>query len=140
MALAWGVAGGVPSGSMAPPQLIVLALLALGLQGCLVSRATFNEPLAREALAQLEVGRSDATDVVRLLGAPTEVVQLGLRFAHRYDHTVTKRTGLILIVVGFLETQTRSDRSWLFFDEQGRLTHHGTTFEAGAARYGMPWQ
>lgn len=124
----------------APAKLALLVFLALALPGCLVSRASFNEPLAPDALAGLEVGRSRATDVVALLGAPTEVVQLGLRSAYRYDYTVSKRTGLILILVGFLETQTRSDRIWLFFDEGGLLTHHGTTFESGAARHGMPWQ
>ncbi len=115
-------------------------LLCFISSGCLVSRATFNDPLERAALTQLEVGVSTAQDAVEVLGAPTEVVQLGLRSAYRYDHTVTKRTGLVLIVVGLLETQTRSDRVWLFFDERGVLSHHGSTFESGAARYGMPWQ
>lgn len=118
----------------------ILALLCLCLPSCLVSRATFNEPLGPGALVGLEVGKSTSGDVVQRLGAPTEVVQLGLRSAYRYDHTVTKRTGLVLIIVGLLEAQTRSDRVWLFFDEQGTLTHHGSTFEAGEARYGMPWQ
>lgn len=121
-------------------SLLALVLCCSTLGGCLVSRATFNDPLEPAVLAQLEVGRSTAHDAVELLGAPTEVVQLGLRSAYRYDHTVTKRTGLVLIVVGLLETQTRSDRIWLFFDERGVLSHHGSTFESGAARYGMPWQ
>ena len=121
-------------------SLLAWVLVCFTSSGCLVSRATFNDPLEPAALAQLEVGASTAQDAVELLGAPTEVVQLGLRSAYRYDHTITKRTGLVLIVVGLLETQTRSDRIWLFFDESGVLSHQGSTFESGAARYGMPWQ
>ena len=121
-------------------RIVALALLALVLQGCVVARETLNEPLWPDTLNELEAGRSTAIDVVARLGAPTEVVQLGLRSAYRYDYTVAKRTGLILIVAVFFERQTRSDRIWLFFDENGVLTHYGVTLESDTARHAMPWQ
>ena len=121
-------------------RIVALALLALVLQGCVVARETLNEPLWPDTLNELEAGRSTAIDVVARLGAPTEVVQLGLRSAYRYDYTVAKRTGLILIVAVFFERQTRSDRIWLFFDENGVLTHYGVTLESDEARHAMPWQ
>ena len=120
------------------PAALLLALALL--PGCLVSRTTVNQPLREQVLATLEPGVSTSADAVAALGAPTEVVQLGLRSAYRYDHTQTKRAGLVLILVSFLDTQSRSDRAWLFFDEEGLLTHVGLTLEADEAEYDMPWE
>ncbi len=117
---------------------IPLLLLAL-LPGCFLARSTFNEPLKPEAVARLEPGVTTSAEVMALLGAPTEVVQLGRRSAYRYDATTSKRTGLWLIVVLLSNTDTRSDRVWVFFDEAGLLTHLGSTFDAADPSYGMPW-
>jgi hypothetical protein len=118
--------------------LIVLTLAPL-LGGCFIGRATVNEPLAPPALSNLQPGVSTAREVVERLGAPNEVVQLGRRSAYRYDHSSTKITGTWLLLVGFLNTDTRTDRAWVFFDEKDVLTHVGVTLSAANAEYGMPW-
>ena len=71
---------------------VCAAALALS-TSCFVSRETTNVPLSPELVDQLEPGITTATEVAELLGAPTEVVQLGFRSAWRYDHIRAKRAG-----------------------------------------------
>jgi outer membrane protein assembly factor BamE (lipoprotein component of BamABCDE complex) len=117
----------------------LLACFAL-LPGCFLERGTINEPLDRQQLAQLTPGRTTAREVVELLGAPTEVVQLGKRSAYRYDGTIAKTAGFWLLVLVLVNKDTRSDRIWVFFDERDLLTHAGGTFAFDDASYAMPWQ
>ena len=116
------------------PLLLVLAVLP----GCFVSRSTRHRPLDTEKIASLEPGTTTAEQAVAVLGGPNEVVQLGLRSAYRYDHGVEKMAGLFLLVVGFRGVDSTEDRTWLFFDEQGVLSHMGSTLEAEDARYVLP--
>lgn len=118
------------------PLSVALAFLA---SSCFISRGTTNEPLVRRKIDALSTGTSTAKEVVAELGAPSEIVQLGQRTAYRYDYTVAKQAGLTLIVVTFLNQDTRQDRAWLFFDENSVLTHVGSTLEADDASYAMPW-
>ena len=125
---------------MKPAQSLLPVLLLVPFLGaCFVSRANVNRALDAQAVHELRPGESTADDVLDALGAPTEVVQLGRRSAWRYDHAEEKRAGLFLILVTFLNTDARADRVWVFFDEEDRLTHVGSTFEADDAAYAMPW-
>ena len=117
--------------------LLVLALLS---PSCFIARETVNEPIRRADVETLVPGTTTAREVVERLGGPNEVVQLGSRTAYRYDFTTTKRAGFTIILVSFLNDDTRSDRVWLFFDAKDVLTHAGSTLEAADARYAMPWQ
>lgn len=124
-------------------QLTRLSVCAVALacfSSCFVSRETTNVPLSAELVEQLVPGRTTATDVAELLGAPSEVVQLGFRSAWRYDHVRAKRAGFTVIVVTLMDTDARTDRVWVFFDENDLLTNVGSTFQAGGAQYQMPWQ
>jgi outer membrane protein assembly factor BamE (lipoprotein component of BamABCDE complex) len=117
----------------------LLPLLCLPLlSGCFLSNSQVNQGLDVTAYAQLEPGKTSAGEVVQLLGAPTEVVQLGKRSAYRYDHTRTKQAGLWLILVFLSGTDTQSDRAWVFFDESDVLSHVGTTFDAGLSKFAVP--
>jgi len=119
---------------------ILAALLLLGLSSCFISRTTTNVPLQRSRLDELQPGKSTAKQVVELLGAPNEVVQLGSRSAYRYDFAIMKRAGFSIIIVTFLNEDARTDRAWLFFDKDELLTHVGSTLEGNQAQYAMPWQ
>jgi outer membrane protein assembly factor BamE (lipoprotein component of BamABCDE complex) len=119
------------------------ALLALALSlltGCAVGRSADNEPLEAAELQSLRPGTTTAAEVVQLLGAPVDVVQLGRRSAYRYQFTATKRSVLFLVVLNLYNEDTRADRAWLFFDENQVLTHMGTTLEAEDVEYAMPWE
>jgi hypothetical protein len=120
--------------------LLASAAAALLLPSCFLGRSTINEPLREAVVESLVPGRSTAGDVVALLGAPVEVVQLGRRSAYRYDSTVAKRTGLFLLVVGVYNNDQQSDRVWIFLDEEGVLTHVAASYHAGEARHRLPWQ
>ncbi len=115
-------------------------LLSLLTTSCVIARTDQNEPLEADRLVALQPGTTNAREVVELLGAPVDVVQLGRRSAYRYDFTSSKRAGLFLLVVVLYNQDTRSDRAWVFFDENQVLTHVATTFQGGATRYAMPWQ
>lgn len=118
---------------------ILLLLPALLAPACFISRTSVNEPLRSAAVEGFVPGQTTAKEVVEKLGAPAEVVQLGTRTAYRYDFSVQKRAGFTIIVVSFLNEDTRSDRIWLFFDAKDVLTHSGTTLQAADTRYEMPW-
>jgi len=120
--------------------LFAAVLLAGLLSGCFISRDRANEPLEKSKIDSLAIGTATATEVANELGAPSEVVQLGKRSAWRYDFTTTKTSGFTVIVLTFLNTDRRSDRCWLFFDESHVLRHVGTTLDAEDTRYAMPWQ
>jgi outer membrane protein assembly factor BamE (lipoprotein component of BamABCDE complex) len=120
--------------------LLLIALAAALAPGCLVSRDTFNQPFDPAKLEQLAPGTTTAEQAAELLGAPHEVVQLGRRSAWRYDFQISKRAALVLVLVNFNNTDTRSDRVWLFFDDQDVLSHYGSSFDARNAKYSMPWQ
>jgi outer membrane protein assembly factor BamE (lipoprotein component of BamABCDE complex) len=122
------------------PLLALLVASALLAPSCFISRTTTNEPLRRAEIDRLVPGQTTAGQVVAVLGAPAEVVQLGTRTAYRYDFIVTKRAGFSIIILSFLNDDTRSDRVWLFFDAADVLTHAGTTLQAADTRYEMPWQ
>lgn len=118
------------------------ALLALPLllaPACFISRDTINVPLVAKKLGEFTPGKTTATEVTAALGAPHEVVQLGQRTAYRYDYTTSKRAGFSIIIVSFLNQDTRQDRAWLFFDAHDVLTHVGSSLEADGAAYAMPW-
>lgn len=118
---------------------VALLFSLLVLPSCFVARVHENRPLDAGAYAQLAVGTSTASDAAQLLGAPTQVVELGAKSAWLYRYGATKRAGLFLIVVGFLNDDSQSDRVWLFFDANGVLEHAAASFEADAAQWEMPW-
>jgi outer membrane protein assembly factor BamE (lipoprotein component of BamABCDE complex) len=118
--------------------LFAAALLALVVSSCAFGRNRVHEPIPQAAVSSLAIGDS-ALQVTEILGAPSEVVQLGKRSAYRYDYTETKQTGLFLVLVGFYNSDSHQDRVWVFFDESNNLTHVGATLQAESASHGMPW-
>lgn len=117
----------------------VLVLSLLFLPACFMGRSTRNEPLDTEVIATFEAGRTTAANVTDALGPPLRVVELDVRSAYLYEFTQTKNSGLVFLLVNFLNTDERSDRIWLFFDSRDVLTHHGSTFAAERTEFSMPW-
>ncbi len=117
----------------------VLAFLFLT-AACAFARQDTNEPLDASTIRAFVPGTTTAREVTERLGAPTEVVQLGRRTAYRYDATAAKSTVLFLLLINFARQDTRSDRLWVFFDENDVLTHYGATFGTHRAQYALPWE
>jgi hypothetical protein len=118
----------------------IAMLAALGLPSCFLSRSDTNEPLAPDLFRKLRPGTTRAKEAVEILGAPTEVVELGQRSAYRYDATTLKRAGFTVIVLTMLGEDQRQDRAWLFFDTHDVLTHYATTFGVHRTQYALPWE
>lgn len=117
-----------------------LALLApLLFASCFIQRDRINTRIDHASYDTLVPGTSTADDVLAALGAPMDVVQIGRRSAWRYDFTETKDTSLFVIVLLLSHSDTVQDRVWVFFDEEGLLTHAGATIEGGDAEYKLPW-
>jgi outer membrane protein assembly factor BamE (lipoprotein component of BamABCDE complex) len=113
--------------------------LLVCLAGCAIGRTAENDPISPETVGKLQPGKSTSLEVVELLGAPVDVIQLGRRSAYLYKHTREKSTGIVLILVNFLNQDQRQDRVWVFFDESNVLTHVGSTYEADDTRVAAPW-
>ena len=119
-------------------SIALLSLIAL-LPGCFTTRTTVNQQISREAAEQIAPGTT-AAEVVELLGAPTDIVQLGHRSAYLYEFQQTKMKGFLAAVVGFMSSDTRSDRVWVFLGPGGtEVTHVGSSFDADKVQSGMPW-
>jgi len=125
---------------MTKPHILALLACALLLPSCFIARHSTNEPILSENVRSLTPGKSTAKECVEIMGAPSEVIQLGKRFAYRYDHTIEKGAGLFLLVVMLFNEDARQDRVWLFFDTNGVLSHVGSTFAAERPEYSMPWE
>ncbi|MCR9243419.1 MAG: hypothetical protein NXI31_00200 [bacterium] len=118
----------------------VLGAALASFSGCAIARQDNNEPVDAQLVQQLRPGVTTARDVVELLGAPTEVVQLGRRSAYRYDASTEKSAVLILLVVNVGNQDRREDRLWTFFDENDVLTHYGATYGVHRTQYALPWE
>lgn len=121
------------------PFLLLLPSFLL-LPACAFGRQDVNEPIDAPTVRGLVLGRTTAREVVERLGAPTDVVQLGRRTAYRYDGATTKSTVLFLLLINFGNQDTRSDRVWVFFDENDVLTHCGASFGTHRTQYALPWE
>jgi outer membrane protein assembly factor BamE (lipoprotein component of BamABCDE complex) len=121
------------------PKAALAALLLVGSSSCFLSRVDIQQPISSEVVTALEPGVHTAADVVERLGAPSEVVQLGHRSAYRYEYQRNKTTGMFLFVVGLRGVDQRSDRVWVFFDKEDRLTHVAATFEADNTEFELPF-
>jgi len=118
----------------------LLLLLLCALPSCAFARLNDNDPIDAAALGSLTPGTSSAADAVALLGAPTDVVQLGKRSAYRWDAATTKTAITFLFVFNMANQDRRTDRVWLFFDENDRLTHKAGTFGTHRTQYAAVWE
>jgi outer membrane protein assembly factor BamE (lipoprotein component of BamABCDE complex) len=118
---------------------ILLPLLCLPLfTSCLLSDSRSHASIDADRVAAITPGQTTAQEVLELLGAPNEVVQLGRRSAYRYDHSIEKQAGLFLILVILRGVDTQQDRVWVFLDEAGVVTHAGSTLQAEDAEFSVP--
>ncbi len=123
---------------MTPLMQRLLSLLGLFLfSSCLLSQSESYAPIPTQSVQAIHPGVTTAQEVLDLLGAPNEVVQLGHRSAFRYDHTVEKQAGLFLILFALRGVDVQQDRVWIFFDEEGVVTHAGATLQAKDAEYSL---
>src|SRR5687768_13273032 len=69
----------VPAAGENPMRTALLLVLVVLVSSCAFMRETENEPLVPASVQSLRPGVSTAEEVVTVLGAPVDVVQLGRR-------------------------------------------------------------
>ena len=114
-------------------------LLAAMLAGCFTGRTKRELPPSAEKAAQIQVGTTTAAEVLTQLGAPSQIIKLWKSEAYVYDHSVTKSSGLFLLLIITSRRDTQHDRVTVVFDEQGVVKGVGSRFESEEAAFGSPW-
>ena len=108
--------------------------------GCLLlGKNKEYQPFDTSGLDQLTPGRTTASEVTEMFGAPTCVVKLSNGNAYIYKRSLSKGTGLWLVIVSFGNYDTDYDQLVFFFDQNDILRHYGVSLNAGKASYGLPF-
>jgi len=115
-------------------------LLALFLQSCvMLGKSKDYYPFDTGQLDTLILGKTTAAEVTEALGAPSAIVKLSNGNAYIYRQSLSKGTGLWLVLVTFGNYDTRKDQIVIFFDKNDVMTHYGVTLDAHKAAYGLPF-
>jgi len=117
--------------------LIVLTILAAGCAA--VGRTRDFRPIDPSSLSRITPGVTTGAEIVRLFGPPSQIIRLSNGNAYIYTSKLTKTTGLWLAIVTFVNMDTRQDQVVFFLNSQDVVTHHGASFHAGEASYGLPF-
>ncbi len=117
--------------------LIVLTLYAAGCAA--VGRTRDFRPIEQSSLSRITPGVTTGAEVIRLFGPPSHLVKLSNCNAYIYSSKLSKTTGLWLAIVTFVNMDTRQDQVVFFLNAQDVVTHHGASFHAAEASYGLPF-
>lgn len=79
-------------------------------------------------------GDSTQTDVMALLGPPSQIISHRDGSIFYYLHEEAVGTGVILILYNQAELQTRYDRAIFFFDAAGVLQDHAFSASSSQAK------
>jgi hypothetical protein len=112
----------------------------ISLSGCaVIGRGKDYRSFDEQGLAQIEPGQTTAMEVTKIFGAPSQIVKLTNGNAYIYNRSLSKATGLWLILVTFVNYDTQYDRMVFFFNPNDVVTHYGSSFKADTAAYGTPF-
>ena len=119
---------------------VFVLLLGFLFQSCVVLGKNKNYyPFDIKGIEGLRPGKSTAAEVTEALGAPSEIVKLSNGNAYIYRRSLSKGTGLWLVLVSFGNYDERHDQIVMFFDTNNVMTHYGVTLDAHKAEYGLPF-
>lgn len=119
---------------------IILLLIIYLCTGCaLFGKKKEYQSFDSALLDNLVPGQTTAAEVTKLLGAPSQVVEMSNGNAYIYKRSVAKGTAIWLIIVSFGNYNKQHDQIVLFFDTNDIMTHYGVSLNAGKASYGFPF-
>jgi hypothetical protein len=120
---------------------VISILLAASIcSGCAVfGRGKDFKPFEEDSLKQVTAGKTTAGDVTRLFGPPDKIIKLSNGNAYLYERSIEKATGLWLIVLTFGNWDKQYDRMAFFINNEDVVTHIGSSFNAEAASYALPF-
>jgi outer membrane protein assembly factor BamE (lipoprotein component of BamABCDE complex) len=99
--------------------LLLLAFIAMLLQGCAFSRGTLGDEVTTDAISSIKKGVTTKADVLALLGAPDRVLPLNGRDVYQYYRYDGKVGSLLLIVVNFSRVSIKSDDLFIMMNQSG---------------------
>ena len=121
-------------------EILFVLLLVFVLQSCAGwAKNRDYHPFDARELDKLIVGKSTVAQVTEMLGAPSTIVKLSNGNAYIYRRSLSKGTGLWLLIVSFGNYEKRYDQIVIFFDTKNIMTHYGVTLDADKATYGLPF-
>ena len=97
------------------PCLLSVTLALVGASGCAVSRGDLGMSFNGADISGIKQGTATQSDVVRLLGAPDNVIRLGDRDVFHYYHYTLKHATFLV----FSRANIASDELYVFFDRHG---------------------
>ena len=100
-------------------SLVFLAVLAVLVQGCALSRGTLGDEITTEAIDSIKKGVTTKTEVLGLLGAPDRVLPLNGRDVYQYYRYDGKVGSLLLIVLNFSRVSIKSDDLYVMLNQSG---------------------
>ena len=111
-----------------PIPLAAVTLLLTLLAGCAQyeNKRGVDVNWQKSVTDTLVKGESSRTDVLDLLGPPSQVISLDDETAFYYLFERSGGDGLILVVYNRFRIDTGYDRAIFFFDEEDRLTDYAT--------------
>ena len=119
---------------------LFILLLVVFLQSCvMLAKNKDYYPFDTGELDKLIPGKTTAAEVTEMLGAPSNIVKLSNGNAYIYTHSLSKGTGLWLVIVTLGNYDKHSDQVVIFFDKNDVMTHYGVTLDANKAAYGLPF-
>ena len=118
-------------------SILVLVCLLQSCAGWAKSKDYY--PFNTSELDKLIPGKSNAAEITQILGAPSEIVKLTNGNAYIYRRSLSKGTGLWLVILSFGNYVQHHDQIVIFLDTNNVMTHYGVTLDAHNAAYGLPF-
>jgi hypothetical protein len=95
---------------------LIAAIAATQLSACAFTRGDLGVPFKSADIAAITPGRSNESDVARVLGAPDEIIRIGTeRVVFHYYHYALKHATVLV----FSRVNIGSDQLYVFFNEHG---------------------
>ena len=121
-------------------EILCVLLLMFFLQSCAGwAKNKDYHPFDASGVDKLIPGKSTAAQVTEILGAPSEIVKLSNGNAYTYRRSLSKGTGLWLLIVSFGNYDEHYDQIVIFLDNKNIMTHFAVTLDAHKATYGLPF-
>jgi len=121
-------------------EILFVLLLVFFLQSCAGwAKNKDYHPFDASGVDKLIPGKSTAAQVTEILGAPSEIVKLSNGNAYIYRRSLSKGTGLWLLIVSFGNYDEHYDQIVIFLDNKNIMTHFAVTLDAHKATYGLPF-
>jgi hypothetical protein len=118
---------------------VVLSTMLLFVSCAMFGRDIEHHGFDARLLEGFSPGSTPAAEVVEVFGAPSRMVKLSNGNAYVYERSVSKGTGIWLMLLSFGNYETQYDRVVFFFDNEDILTHYGLSMNAGDSSYGLPF-